>query len=161
MLENASPVKRLSAPRPFVMVVMISALGLAGCVGILRHDPVPPTKVGADAAMEAARQSKYIRDREQLRVDTQSAIAQMPGGIVGPLTPARPTEVAWGLQGCLASGEGFSLTDVEIREDGVCGKSGEVARCIPYSEMSAIASPRDATVIGYYPIMERLDCNSR
>lgn len=135
-------------------------MGLASCVGILEHDPLVPDRLGAERALEAARRSSYIRARESLRVDTQERIASLPGGIMGPLIPARPAEEAWGVRGCLKSGQAFSLTDVEIKDDAICGDAGDATRCIAYSQMSAIASPRDATVIGYFPIMQDLTCDT-
>ena len=134
------------------------ALGLASCVGVLQHDALVANRAGAESALEAARRSIYIRAREDLRADTQRQIASLPGGIVGPLSPARPVEEAWGIRGCLKSGQAFALTHVEVRDDAICGQTGNGTRCLAYSEMSAIASPRDETVVGYYPVMHELAC---
>jgi hypothetical protein len=142
------------------IVASAAAMGLGSCVGILRHDPLVPDRLGAERALEAARRSSFIQGRESLRVDTQERIATLPSGISGPLTPARPTEEAWGVRGCLKSGQVFALTDVDIRDDAICGSTGGATRCIAYSQMSAIALPRDATVIGYFPVMQDLVCHA-
>jgi len=121
-------------------------------VGILRHDPLVPDRLGAERASEAARRASFVQGRERLRVVTQERIATLPSGIIGPLTPARPTEKSWGVRG-LKSGQVFALTDIDIRDDAICGNTQGATRCIAYSQMSAIASPRDATVVGYVPVM--------
>lgn len=142
------------------IIASAAAMGLGSCVGILRYDPLVPDRLGAERALEAARRSSFIQGRERLRVVTQQRIATMPGGIVGPLTPARPTEKSWGVRGCLKSGQVFALTDIDIRDDAICGNTGSATRCIAYSQMSAIASPRDATVIGYFPVVQELVCHA-
>lgn len=143
------------------MVVSGAAVvGLASCVGVLKHDPMTPDRFGAERALEAARRSSYIEDRERHRVATERRLAEMFGDTAGPLTSARPAEESWGLRGCLKSGQVFALTDIDIRDDSVCGKSGDATRCIPYSQMSAIGLPRDATVVGYFPVMQDLACEA-
>jgi hypothetical protein len=142
------------------IVATVAAMGLGSCVGILQHDPLVPDRLGAERALEAARRSSFIQGRESLRVVTQERIATLPGGIIGSLTPARPTEESWGVRGCLKSGQVFALTDIDIRDDAICGDTGGATRCIAYSRMSAIASPRDTTVIGYFPVIQDLVCHA-
>jgi hypothetical protein len=141
------------------VVAGVAAASLAGCVGILKNDPVVPDRPGAERALQAAQRSSFIQDRERLWVDTQQRIAALPGGITGPLTPMRQAEESWGVRGCLKSGQVFALTNIDIRDDAICGETGGATRCIAYSQMSAIGVPRDATVIGYVPIMQDLVCD--
>ena len=142
------------------MAALVTAAALAGCVRTLQYDLLSPDRAGAEAALAAAEQSVYLREREELRVATETALREpfIRGGLSGPSEPVRSAESWWGLSGCLRSGGAFRLSEVEVGDHGVCGQDGGERRCIAYAEMRAIGAPRDAVEVGYYPVVRILPC---
>lgn len=127
---------------------VILAIGLAtavgACVPTVKFSALPP---GRDAVLKAQAAERSLRHPMTVHIASQH--------------PTSRDEVSF----CLAGG-GLSVTVqvTRVEEDRVCGferltTPGEkVEQCWRYVDLQSIGRPRDATVIGYYPVRGYLGC---
>lgn len=125
----------------------ILALAVSACVPTVSYTSSTPDSISAHKALAAERSLTHGQARTSRRIDPNY------------------TEMSF----CSAEGARVVIHSVRVTETGVCGKEMVLStaalsteqkpeRCWGFGEISTIGQPRDATVVGYYPVRGYLRC---
>lgn len=117
----------------------LAVTALAGCVNVVKYSPLAPTSENIRSSVAAG------------------ALIRSPG-------PGRGT-----IQLCLGDGSARLVRNAEVSRDQVCWRyqqsnadfrqsSKTVVECTPLTEVVAVGRPRDARVVGYYPVSVPMRC---